>query len=122
MDRLCQPRTKQGKRYARFQPVAAEDCQLCAAALRGEPARNGFRNKDLQAQLSPTPARTPQEQRQRSARGSRLLAKLRGHGLLAKVKDQRLYRVTPRGQRLMAAALWCRNKEFPTAFFQIAAA
>lgn len=118
LDRLCQPRTKQGKRYARFQPVAAEDCQLFAAALRGEHAVNGFRNKDLQAHLYPTAARTPREQRQRSARCSRLLAKLRGHGLIAKVKDQRLYRVTSRGQQLMAAALWCRNKEFPTAFFQ----
>lgn len=122
LDRLCQPHTKQGKRYARFHPIAAEDCQLFAAVLRGEQALNGFRNKDLQAQLYPTPARTRREQRQRSARCSRWLAKLRGHGLIAKVKDQRLYRVTPQGQRLMAAALWCRNKEFPTAFFQITSA
>jgi hypothetical protein len=57
-----------------------------------------------------------------SARCSRLLAKLRGHGLIAKVKDQRLYRVTEHGQRLMAVALLCRNKEFPAAVSQTIAA
>jgi hypothetical protein len=122
LDRLCQSRTKQGKRYARFQPVAAEDCQLFAAALRGEHVLNGFRNKDIVAHLYPTPARTRTERRQRSARCSRLLAKLRGHGLIAKVKDQRVYRVTDQGQRLMAAALVCRHKEFPAAVAQPAAA
>jgi hypothetical protein len=122
LDRLCQPHVKQGKRTARFHPIAAEDCQLFTAALRGEHAVTGFRNKDLQAQLYPTPTRSHQEQRQRSARCSRLLAKLRGHGLIAKVKDQRLYRVTALGQRLMAAAVLCRTKEFPSAVFQSTAA
>lgn len=121
LDRLCHPRTHQGKRYARFHPIAAEDSQLFAAALRGEHALNGFRNKDLQAHVYATAARNRLERRQRSARCSRLLAKLRGHGLIAKVKDQRLYRVTEPGQRLMAAALLCRNKEFPAAVFQTAA-
>ena len=54
------------------------------------------------------------EQRQRSAHITRLVAKLRGHGLISKVKDSRLYRSTPRGTRLMSAAIQCRNKTFPT--------
>jgi len=122
LDRLCQPLTKNGKRFARFQPVSALDCQLFAAVLRGEHAINGFRNKDLLAHLYPTPPQSPEERRQRSARGSRLIAKLRGHGLIAKVKDNRLYRVTERGCKLMSAALHCRNKEFPAAVFQTVAA
>ena len=122
LDRLCQPRIHQGKRAARFQPISAMDCQLFAAVLRGEHAIHGFRNKDLIAQLYPSPAQSAAECRRRSARGSRLIAKLRGHGLIAKVKDSRLYRVTDRGCQLMSAALHCRNKEFPAAVFQTTAA
>jgi len=122
LEGLCHPRTEKGKRYARFQPVTAADCQLFAAVLRGEHTLNGFRNKDLSQQLYPTPARSDQERRQRSAHCSRLIAKLRGHGLIAKVKDQRLYRATKRGHQLLSAALHCRNKEFPSAMFQAATA
>ena len=37
----------------------------------------------------------------RTHRVSRLIAKLRAHGLVAKVKDSRLYRVTARGIKAM---------------------
>ncbi|MDE3090162.1 MAG: hypothetical protein KGJ80_12335 [Chloroflexota bacterium] len=120
LDRLCRPHTDKGNRYARFHPVTAEDCALFSAVLAGEHALNGFRNKDLQARLSPSPARSESERRQRSMRTTRLLAKLRGHGLISKVKDSRLYRVTEDGTRLMSAAIHCRNKEFPNAIFQTA--
>lgn len=120
LDRLCHPHSQNGKHYASFNPVAAEDCELFAAALAGEHALNGFRNKDLQARLYSSPPASEVEQRQRSARVTRLIAKLRGHGLIAKIKDSRLYRVTARGARLMSAALHCRNKDFPR--FALAAA
>jgi len=42
--------------------------------------------------LYPSPPSSSAERRQRSARGSRLIAKLRGHGPIARVKDSRLYR------------------------------
>ena len=120
LDDLCRSRVVHAKRYAKFNPVTAEDCQLFAATLAGEHALNGFRNKDLQARLYDTPARSPDEARRRSARVSRLIAKLRGHGLIAKVKNSRLYRATERGIRLMSAALHCRNKEFPGFILQAA--
>jgi hypothetical protein len=44
------------------------------------------------------------ERRRRCARTSRLIAKLRGHGLVAKVRGVRLYRVTPYGQRVLRRA------------------
>ena len=121
LDGLCRSRLEQGHRVAKFNPVAAEDTALFAAVLAGEHHLNGFRNKDLQARLFPTPAGSDAEQQRRSARLTRWLAKLRGHGLIAKVKASRLYRVTKRGFRLMAAALWCRNKEFPGFVLQPAA-
>jgi hypothetical protein len=115
---LCRPALQGGKRYARFNPVTAQDCDLFAAVLAGEHALTGFRNKNLQARLYSTPPASPTEQRQRSARVTRSIAKLHGHGLIAKVKDSRVYRVTERGASLMAAAILCRNKEFPEQVLQ----
>ena len=114
LEGLCHPKIQQEKRYARFNPITQADCILFSAVLSGEHTLIGFRNKNLQAHLYPKPAQTPLEQRQRSAHVTRLVAKLRGHGLISKVKDSRLYRPTPRGTRLMSAAIHCRNKTFPT--------
>ena len=116
LDDLCRSRIKDGKRYARFNPVTEQDCALFAAVMAGEHALNGFRNRDLRAHLYDRPASTPQETKRRCARVSRLITKLRGHGLVAKVKDSRLYRVTPRGCRVMSAALSFRRADFPGAF------
>lgn len=113
LEGMCHPKTNQGQRYARFNPITQADCDLFSATLAGEHALNGFRNKNLQAYLYPNPAKTHTEQRQRSAHVTRLVAKLRGHGLISKVKDTRLYRSTLRGARLMSAAILCRNKTVP---------
>jgi len=79
-----------------------------------------FSKQDLQTRLYPSSPAFELQQRQRTARVTRLIAKLRGHGLIAEVKDSRLYRLTAYGARLMSAALHCRNKEFPR--FALAAA
>lgn len=115
LDDLCRSRSKGGKRYARFNPVAKDDCKLFAAVMAGQHLINGFRNHDLCAHAYDSPATSPQEFKRRCARLSRLIAKLRGHGLIAKVKGSRLYRVTARGFRLMSAALAFRRDLFPQA-------
>lgn len=115
LDDLCRSHTKARKRYAKFNPVAAPDCALFAAVLAGEHLLHGFRNHDLCARLYGPATVTPAEAKRRCARVSRLIAKLRGHRLVAKVKGSRLYRVTPRGLRLMAAALSFRRRDFPDA-------
>jgi hypothetical protein len=116
LDGLCRSRTKDGKRWAKFNPVSAADCQLFAAVMAGDHLINGFRNHDLGQRLyGDCPTSSLQESKKRCARVSRLIAKLRGHGLIAKVKDSRLYRVTPRGCRLLAAALRFRLEVFPQA-------
>jgi hypothetical protein len=115
LDTLCQPKTKQGKRFARFNPVSADDGRLFATVLRGEFSLNGFRNKELVKHLYAAPARTDSERRQRSAHVTRLLAKLRGHGLITKVKQSRLYRLSDSGLSLLTAAVHYRQVEFPRA-------
>jgi hypothetical protein len=120
LDRLCRPRVVRGTRYARFQPVSPEDCALFRAVLHGDHALRGFRNGDLQRLLYDSPARSKQQQRKRSMHLTRQLAKLRGHGLIGKVKNSRLYRPTERGLRLMSAAVHYRTNLFPDAFMNAA--
>jgi len=116
LDDLCRSRIVNGKRYAKFNPVAADTAALFAAVLAGEHSLNGFRNRDLAVRLDPELLdRSPQMRRRFGARVSRLIAKLRGHGLVSKVKDSRLYRVTQRGHCAMGAVLRFRGVDFPAA-------
>jgi hypothetical protein len=115
LDSLCQSRIVQGKRYARFNPVSDDDCALFKAVMAGEHAINGFRNRGLCRRLYDKSPKSPDEARQRCTRVSRLITKLRGHGLVAKVPKSRLYRPTLRGQRLLSAAIRYREAGLPAA-------
>lgn len=116
LHRLCQPRTNRGRRHGRFNPVERTDVALFRAALAGEHTITGFRNKDITHRIYPTSATCPEETKLRCARTSRQIAKLRGHGLVAKVPHRRLYRVTPYGHRVMSAALAVHDRDFPAAY------
>jgi hypothetical protein len=120
LDRLCSSRKVGTRRFPKFNPVAPDDTRLFAAALLGSHLLNGFRNKDLVPALYPSPSRDPADAKRRRERISRLIRKLRAHGLVSKVPRSRLYRVTPRGQRVMSAAVRFRMVDFPAAF-QLAA-
>ena len=76
----------------------------------------GFRNRDLQGKLYPAAARDAAETKRRTHRTSRLIAKLRGHGLITRVKNSRLYRLTTKGFKAMWPAVRFRRIDFPTAF------
>lgn len=120
LDRLCSSRKVGTRRFPKFNPVASHDSRLFAATLLGSHLLNGFRNKDLLPALYSATSATPAEAKRRRERVSRLIAKLRGHGLVSKVSRSRLYRVTPRGQRVMSAAVRFRQVDIPAAF-QLAA-
>jgi hypothetical protein len=51
---------------------------------------------------------------------SRLIVKLRGHGLVAKIPRARRYRVTRYGQRVMTAAIAVHDDNFPARFIAAA--
>ena len=116
LDGLCRIHTQDGKRYARFNPLSQADRELFQSVLAGENALNGFRNRDLCTRLYPEPTASPEEAKRRCTRVSRLIAKLRGHGLVAKVKDARLYRLTKLGAQVLSAVLMFYQSDFPTAF------
>lgn len=120
LQRLCAPVVCRGRRRRGLQPLASADQQLFAAALRGEYAVRGFRNRELALYLDGPPPRDPDERRRRCARVSRRIALLRAHGLVAKIPRARRYRVTTLGQRFMTAALHLRVKLFPEALARAA--
>jgi hypothetical protein len=120
LDRLCRPRIVQGKRFARFNPITRDDSELFQAVLAGDNTIRGFRNRDLQARLYPSPGPSSHEHRRRGAHVSRLIAKLRAHKLVAKVPGCRRYLVTQHGYRIMAAAVRYRATDFPRALSEAA--
>jgi hypothetical protein len=116
LERLCRPRRNHGRRHARLNPIDPKDLALFRAVLAGEHAIVGFRNTQTQRRLWRNPPADEVEAKRRCAYVSRQIAKLRGHGLIAKVPRHRLYRPTPYGQRVMSAAIAVHNRAFPLAY------
>ena len=116
LDALCQPVTAADRHVAAFNPIHPDTAELFAAVLSGDFTINGFRNRDLQGKLYPAAARDAAETKRRTHRTSRLIAKLRGHGLITRVKNSRLYRLTARGLKAMWPAVRFRRIDFPSAF------
>jgi hypothetical protein len=120
LDALCRSRTRNGRYHARFNPLSPKDLALFRAVLEGGHAIAGFRNRDLMTRLYRRPPEDVQEAHRRCARVSRLIAKLRGHGLVAKVPRTRRYRPTAYGLRVMTAALALHDDRYPEAYLAAA--
>jgi len=116
LDRLSRSQSKDGHHIAAFNPVTKENIELFKALLSGEFALNGFRNADLQQKIYDSKPKDRMDAKRRIHRTSRLIAKLRGHHLIHKVQNSRLYRVSPHGVRTMWAAVRLHDVDFPTAF------
>jgi hypothetical protein len=84
--------------------LGANDAALLAAVNRGEFALGGLRHADVRAILYP---KTPEglTARQLASRVSRQLARLRAHGLIAKLGKSHRYKVTQKGRRIITAFL-----------------
>ncbi len=90
--------------------------------LSGNFTVNGFRNGDLPGKLYPAAATDAADARRRSHHTSRLIAKLRRHGLITRVRNTRLYRLTAKGFKAMWPAVRFRRIDFPSAFREAQAA
>jgi hypothetical protein len=122
LDALCRPVMAAGRHVAAFNPIHPDTAALFAAVLSGDFTVNGFRNRDLQGKLYPAAATDVADAKRRTHRTSRLIAKLRGHGLITRVKNSRLYRLTARGLKAMWPAVRFRHIDFPSAFREAQAA
>jgi len=113
LDAATRPAKLHGRRQRALQPLSPAEQQLFLAVLRGEHRLQGFRNQDIARQLYAQQTKDQAERRRRCGRVTRLIQLLRAHGLVAKIPRARRYRVTPRGELLMSAAIKVKEVDFP---------
>lgn len=116
LHRHTKPITNRGRRHPRLNPVSP----LRSDPLPSRHGRRAHHRRVPQPRHHPPPPPQTGHRRHRSPTTlpatSRLITKLRGHGLIAKVPRQRLYRVTPYGQRFMTTAITIHDHTFPAAW------
>lgn len=89
LDALCRPRTKHGRRYARFSSLNPDDLALFQAALAGERAIAGFCNADITRRLYRRPPVDQDEAHRRCQRASRLILTGKGSTVGGEAPDAR---------------------------------
>jgi hypothetical protein len=106
---LCQSVPEPGKKPQRkvraLNPWSPEDAALLRAIGDPKWMVTGIRNRDLVAILYKDEAKDAVEKRRRSARVTRLLRLLRGHGLLQKVPKTHRYQVNETARTTLTALL-----------------
>ncbi|MCL5999145.1 MAG: MarR family transcriptional regulator [Chloroflexi bacterium] len=99
LTRLTRPQVEGAHRYTGFNPLADEDVPLFRLLLRGEFTISGLTNRAVRALL---PGKTV-------GQVSRLLKRLRVHGLIKKVGHRYKYYLTEFGQRAASLVLKLRE-------------
>jgi hypothetical protein len=109
MDPVSKRIKRRGRSYRALRPIESDEARLFAFLLSGDFFLQGFRNKDIRRKLFPRAESNPAARRKASGRTTRFFALLRAHGLIRKVSRTFYYRVTPKGQHVMATALRLRQ-------------
>lgn len=99
MNKLCQPVQHHQRSYRGFNPFDREDCALLLALADGGHNLNGFYNRTLRRRLRGLTG----------AQVSRLLKRLRLHGLIKKIGHTYKYYLTKFGQQVVLTALKLRE-------------
>jgi hypothetical protein len=107
--RVPEPGKKPGRKVRALNPLGTTDALLLQAISDPKYMLNGLRNRDLVQALYPEPATDRADQRRRSARVTRLIRILRGHGLLHKVPRTHRYQVPANARTTVLAILAARN-------------
>ena len=99
LDQVAQS-VRTGERCHRgFNLFLSDDLDLFVALVQGEHTITGMRNRDLR----PRPGKS-------SGQSSRMLKRLRVHGLIKKARGTTKYYATALGRRVVAAALRLREE------------
>jgi hypothetical protein len=99
LDKLSQPVEQEGRRYSGFNLFDPEDENLLCSIVRGEFNISGLQNKTLRRHLPEF----------NSSQVSRLLKRLRTHGLVKKIGRTYKYYLTAFGKEVVATALKLRE-------------
>ena len=106
---ICSGKKVNGKRVSGFNVWAPEVVAIMETVCDGRFLVRGFRNIDIRRIVLPE----IKDQKKQSSKMSRILKKLRQHGLIKKVQRSRRYHVTSKGRRVMGALIEIRHKEYP---------
>ena len=106
---ICSGRTVQGKRISGFNVWSPDVLRIMEAVSDGRFLINGFRNRDIGKTILPD----MRDAKKRSSKTSRILKKLRQHGLIKKVPRSRRYHVTSKGRRIMGVLIELHHKDYP---------
>jgi hypothetical protein len=109
---LCQRVQEPGdpSRHVRaLNPLSAQDAQLLQIVSDPKWCLSGLRNRDILARLYPEPTNDAREQQRRSARVTRLIRLLRGHGILEKIPRSHRYQISEKKRANVQAVLLARD-------------
>jgi hypothetical protein len=110
LDPVMRPVHQNGCRYRALRPIGIDDAKLFRSVQHGKFLVLGFRNADLRKLIYPDAVSVSDRRRAMGQTGRRIRL-LQAHGLLRKVPNTRLYRVTQRGHRTMCTALIFRESD-----------
>ena len=99
LDKLSRPVEQEGRRYSGFNLFDPDDESLLCSIVRGEFNISGLQNKTLRRHLPEL----------NSGQTSRLLKRLRSHGLIKKIGHTYKYYVTAFGKEVVTTALKLRE-------------
>jgi len=99
LDRVTRTVREKGRAYSGFNLFDREHLALFRILARGEYTISGFRNKDLRSHLP----------KWSSSRVSRMLKRLRLHGLIKKVRNTYRYYLTTMGRQVVCTGLKVRE-------------
>lgn len=108
-DSICQKKTVRGKAYTGYNVWSPETFLLFETISDGKYLIRGFTNQEIRKSIRTGNPDTPQER----GRMSRMLAKLRVHGLIRKIPHSRRYLVSDKGRRVMGALIQTKRKTYP---------
>ncbi len=109
IETICSGKTVNGKKVTGFNVWAPDVIRIMEAVSDGRFLINGFRNKDIAKTIFPG----IHDAKKLSSKTSRILKKLRQHGLIKKVPRSRRYHVTSKGRRVMGTLMELRHRDYP---------
>ena len=107
--RICTGKKVNGTSIAGFNVWAPDVVRIMETVCDGRFLINGFRNRDIRKTICPD----LKDDQKRSSKTSRILKKLRLHGLIKKTPRSRRYHVTSKGRRVMGTLIELRRREYP---------
>ena len=110
--KISSSKTVAGRTVTAFNVWNPETVVLMETICDGRFLIKGFRNKDIACVIFPN----IKDAKKLSSKVSRILKKLRQHGLIKKVPRSRRYHVTSKGRNIMGTLIEIRHTVFPDIF------